>query len=138
MAETKPDSQSQELSKLDKMHDSLKDLDVLELMTKKVGLVKDLEKNIKQVATVDLTKAIELMKELDKMVKQLSTINVTKGSERQKIAKLLEKITGLLSSMSLIDQVVSEKNKIAKSLEKVAEISESIPVIEKILDKKDF
>lgn len=139
MSENKPqESQGQEISKLSKLHDSLKDLEVLELMSKKMSLVKDLDKNIKQVATIDLSKAIEVMKELDKMVKQLSTINVTKSSERAKIAKLLEKISTLLGSMSLIDQVINDKNKISKSLEKVSEIAESIPVVEKIIESKDF
>lgn len=127
-----------EKSKNDKLYDSVKDLDVLDLMNRKMSLVKELDKNMKIVSTIDLNKAIELMKELDKLFKQLSTINVTKGSERIKIAKALEKVSSLLPSMSLIDQVSNEKNKIAKSLEKITEISESIPVIEKALKSKDF
>lgn len=131
-------NQPVEKNKNEKFYDSIKDLEVLELMNKKMNLVKELDKNMKLVSGIDLNKAIDLMKELDKLIKQLSTINVTKGSERSKIAKSLEKVESLLPSMSIIDQVSSEKNKIAKSLEKISEIAEAIPVIEKVLKDKDF
>lgn len=129
---------NQELTKLEKLKNSFKDLEVLDLMTKKMSLVKDLDKNIKQVTTMDLTKVIETMKELDKVIKQLSTLNVTKASERIKIKKLLEKMALVLESANLVDQFLNDKNKILKALEKVADISETIPVIESVLDSKDF
>lgn len=136
--EQQQQSQNVEKSKNDKLYESVKSLDVLELMNRKMTLVKDLDKNMKVISGIDFNKAIELLKELDKLIKQLATINVTKGSERVKISRSLEKVTSMLSAMSIIDQVSTEKNKISKALERITEISEAIPVIEKVLKDKDF
>lgn len=127
-------------SKQDELYEKFKDAEAEVLLKQKMTLVKDLSKNMEQATstTLDINKAVEVLKELDRVLKQLSTVDVTKGSERRKIAPLLEKVNSLVSSMSLVDQVVAEKAKIVKSLEKVAEVAGSIPVIEKILKEKDF
>ena len=127
-----------EENKQDKTYESFKDLEVVDLISKKMAFVKELDKNMKQISGLDLSKPLELMRELDKVIKQLSAVDVTKASERAKLAKSLEKITDLVSNMNVLDQVVAEKTKISKSLEKISEVAASIPVIDKILKEKDF
>lgn len=124
--------------KKDKIYEENKSLDLKSLLDKKILLVKDLEKNIKQVSDLDLKKAVDFMMQLDKVVKQLSSIDVSRKGERAKLAKSLEKVSELVSNMSVLDQIVSEKAKVSKALEKISEVSSSIPVIEKILSEKDF
>jgi carbon monoxide dehydrogenase subunit G len=126
-------------AKHDELYEKHKNAETDALLKLKMSLVKDLQKNVEGATNnLDIDKSINLLKELDRVLKQLSQIDVTKASERSKVNKLLEKVSSLLSSMQIINQLVSEKDKIIKSLEKVAEVAAAIPVIEKILKDKDF
>jgi hypothetical protein len=77
-----------EKSKSEKIYDSMKDLDVIEVVSKKSSIIKDVEKNLKLMALLD----------------------VTKGAERSKLGKMMDKTQDLLLSISIADKVLKEKD----------------------------
>jgi uncharacterized protein with gpF-like domain len=96
-------------AKHDELYEKHKNAETDALLKLKMSLVKDLQKNVEGATTnnLDIDKSINLLKELDRVLKQLSQIDVTKASERSKVNKLLEKVSSLLSSMQIINQLVS-------------------------------
>lgn len=79
---------STELSRVEQLYESMKNLEALDLATKKGPAIKELEKLIKQIGSID----------------------VSKGSERLKITKLFDKINDTLLSISTIDRLLKEKD----------------------------
>jgi hypothetical protein len=79
-----PDQQN----RAEQLCNSLKELDALELVSKKSPAIKELEKVLKQMASVD----------------------VTKGTERAKLGKTLEKVNDAILLVSTIDRLLKEKD----------------------------
>jgi hypothetical protein len=75
-------------SKEEKVYESVKDLDVMEVVNRKSSTIK----------------------ELTKIIKQMNELDVVKGSDRTKLSKLMEKASDLLIAESVITKVLKEKD----------------------------
>lgn len=75
------------MDKKQELYDSLKSAEVMELISKKINAIK----------------------EMDKQAKQLSELRSDKASERAKMSKALDKMHDLLHTIEVIDKLLKEK-----------------------------
>lgn len=76
------------MDKKQELMDSMKDLEVMDLISKKTSAIKD----------------------LDKQVKQLADLRSDKKAERAKMAKALDKMQDQLVLIEAIDKLLQEKD----------------------------
>lgn len=75
-------------AQVDKVYESMKDLDAMELVAKKAASIK----------------------ELTKISKQIGEFDVAKNSERTKMGKTLEKVQDQLHLIAIVDKLLKEKD----------------------------
>lgn len=130
--------QNQESDKLAKLEESMKDLTIIELVSKKDTMKKELDKQLQNLNGIDLLSSMKVIQELDKSMKDLVKNKTNSKQDRKRILDMSKKVLSLMGSLSALEKTLADKQKITKSLEKVAELSETIPVIEKLYMKKDY
>jgi len=128
----------EEVSRLAKIEESMKDLSVIELVSKKETLKKELDKQMQSIGSVDLAVSLKTIQELDKAIKELTRMRPTSKGERKKALEMSKKIIALLANLSSVEKLLSDKQKTVRALEKISELSEIIPIIEKLYQSKDF
>lgn len=76
------------MDKKQELYESMKNLEVMDLITKKTTAIKD----------------------LDKQTKALADLRADKGAERSKMGKALDKMIDQLSLIETIDKLLKEKD----------------------------
>lgn len=76
------------MDKKQELYESMKNLEVMDLIAKKTASIKD----------------------LDKQAKQLSELRADKGAERAKMSKALDKMQDQLTLIETIDRLLKEKD----------------------------